>query len=315
VLKYTVSKAMMALVALFVTSVVIFLCLHILPGDMASIIGGNNATAQDLERIREQLGLNQPLYLQYFDWLFKFVTGDLGRSSLTGLSISDEVVKKASVTFPLCLMSLLFAVVLGILGGLLTGYKQRNSRIFLLISSVPGIWLGLIFIELLGKGMGILNLLPTSGVVMTTSALIMPALVCGIISGARLYRLTVAAVADSKDDDYALNYASQGHSRRYSTYRSGVRSRLTPIISATVLTGAEMITGVVMLEKLFVLPGIGSMLVVDVMRRDIFKVQSELLLFVMLIIVIGFVLDIILGLVDPRVRQQMEPNRRWHFGF
>ncbi|MDR2082570.1 MAG: ABC transporter permease [Candidatus Ancillula trichonymphae] len=314
--KYIASKMVMALVALFVTSVVIFLCLHLLPGDMASIIGGNNASAEDLERIRVQLGLNQPLLLQYRDWLLKFVTGDLGHSSLTGLSISDEVVKKASVTFPLCLLSLLIAVVLGVLGGLLTGYKQRSSRIFLLVSSTPGIWLGLIFIEVLGKGMGVLNLLPTSGAVMTTGALIMPALVCGVISGARLYRLTVAAVSNSEDDDYVLNYAAQGFSRRYATYKSGVRSRITPIISSTVLTGAEMITGVVMLEKLFVLPGIGSMLVTDVMRRDIFKVQSELLLFVILIISIGFVLDIILGLVDPRVRQNLEQNRRWHyFGF
>jgi peptide/nickel transport system permease protein len=310
VIKYIASKILMALAALFVTSVVIFFCLHLLPGDMASVIGGHDATTQDLQRLRENLGANQPLLLQYFDWLLKFITGDLGRSALTGLSISDEIGKKAAVTIPLCLVSLLIAIIIGVFGGLLTGLGKKRARFFLLISSIPGVWLALIFIELLGIGVGVFELLPTSGIIMTANALILPALVCGVISGARLYRLTVAAIADAQNADFTLNYAAQGHSRRFAIYRSGLRAHLTALISGAVLTGAEMITGVVMLEKLFILPGLGSMLVADVMKRDIFKVQSELLLLMIFIIVIGLFLDIILGIIDPRIRRNTGQNRR-----
>lgn len=298
-------------------SVLIFATLRILPGDVAQVIGGTQASPAQIEALREQLGLNRPLIAQYFEWIGGIFRGDLGTSVVTGSDIASELLEKAEVTIPLTIMSLIVVLLVAIPLGVFAAYKNHTAvgqlvaASSVLASAIPVIWAGLLGTMLLSNWLG---WLPSQGFpqdgwdepLRAIRSLILPALTIGLIEGAVLFRLVRSATMRALGADHVRTAMSQGNSRLRALLTQGLPGVGLSIISMLGLQAAALLVGAVVVEQLFSLPGLGSMLVSDVGERDLPKVQSTLLVLTTVILVMGAVVDVVHRLIDPRLRAEGE---------
>ncbi len=313
-IRYALTRLTLLLVGLLVASVLIFFTLRVLPGDVAQLIGGTQASPAQVEAIREKLGLNEPVLAQYASWMGGVLRGDLGSSLLTGTPVSSELVQKAQVTVPLGLMSLvvalLFAIPLGVFSAMQRGRKAGTAISFTsqTLAAVPVVWAGMMLILIFAVWLG---WLPTTGFPRAgwadpwaaIRALILPALTIGIVEGAMLLRFVRSASLQAIGQDYVRTAAAKGLTRNQALIRHGLPNVGLSIITVLGLQIAGLIVGSVIIEQLFTLPGIGRMLVTDVGNRDLVKVQGELLVLTGFILVIGFLVDLVHRVIDPRQRE------------
>ncbi|TPF94152.1 ABC transporter permease [Bifidobacterium sp. UTBIF-78] len=315
-MRFVVRRLLLFVAALFGLSVVVFAALRILPGDVASIMAGVNAPPEKAAQLREQLGLNRPLTTQYLDWMGALIRGDFGTSILTGRSVTALVGARASITFPLIVAGLLVALAIGLPLGC-AAVLARSPRVrgmFHMLAivggAVPALWGGMLLILLFGRGVGLIGILPSQGFPLDGWAapgkallsLVLPALTVGIIVGASLMRYTRAALGDLAGSGYIDMARSCGMTRTQAVLRVGLRLATPQLVSVIGLTFASMITGVMVIENLFALPGIGNGLVTDVGNRDLIAVQSELFLLAAFFLAIGLVVDVLHRLLDPRLK-------------
>ena len=255
-MRFVLKRLALFVVALFGLSVVVFAALRILPGDVASVMAGVNSPPERVTQLREQLGLDRPLIAQYFDWMSALARGDFGTSILTGRSVTSLVGARASITFPLIILALLIALVIGLpLGCAAVLARSATVRaVFHVLAivggAVPALWGGLLLILLFGRGVGLLDVFPSQGFPLdgwgapgsAISALVLPAVSVGIIVGASLMRYTRAALGDLASSGYIDMARScgmtNGQAMRY-------------VVSVIGLTFASMVTGVMVIENLF----------------------------------------------------------------
>ena len=316
IIEYGKTKDTFSVVALFGLSVVVFAALRILPGDVASVMAGVNSPPERVTQLREQLGLNRPLIAQYFDWMSALARGDFGTSILTGRSVTSLVGARASITFPLIILGLLIALAIGLpLGCAAVLARSATVRaVFHVLAivggAVPALWGGLLLILLFGRGVGLLDVFPSQGFPLdgwgapgsAISALVLPAVSVGIIVGASLMRYTRAALGDLASSGYIDMACSCGMTRTQAVLRVGLRLATPQLVSVIGLTFASMVTGVMVIENLFALPGIGNGLVTDVGNRDLIAVQSELFLLAAFFLTVGLVVDLLHRVLDPRLK-------------
>lgn len=302
------------MVAVALISLVIFAALRILPGDVASAMAGLHASPGRVEALRRQFGMNRPLPVQYWSWVTDLLHGNFGMSVATGRSVSSLVMMRAAVTFPLIGLGLAFALVLGIPLGCAaavstTPWRRTAYQIVAIVGgAVPALWIGSLLTLLLGKGVGLLGVFPSQGFAQdgwsspgsALMSLILPASAVGIIVGASVMRYTRSALDDVARTGYIDMAMACGMTRREAVLRTGLRLAAPQLTSVIGLTFAEMITGVMVIENLFALPGLGTGLVKDIGNRDFIAVHSELTMLAALFLVIGFVVDIVHRLLDPR---------------
>lgn len=318
-----VRRLLLFVVALFGMSLLVFVALRILPGDVASVMAGVNATPQRVAALREELGLNRSLPEQYGKWLTDVLKGDFGTSILTGRSISGQIAIRSQVTFPLIVLGMLIALLIGIpsgcAGALATSSRSRQAfRVSAIIAgSIPALWGGLLLILLFGRGVGLLGIFPSQGFPMSgwakplqaLSSLFLPAAAVGIIVAASIMRYTRSALSEVVNSSYIDMGMSCGMTRRQAVLRIGLRIVAPQLVSVIALTLAEMITGVVVVENLFALQGLGSMLITDVGNRDLLTVQSELFLLSAFFLTIALVVDVLHQVIDPRLRSSKGGHR------
>lgn len=302
---------------LAVMSLLIFTLLRVLPGDVAQVIGGVRATPDQLDHIRAVYGLDQPLLVQYLAWIRGLLRWDLGDSVLTGSPIAAQIGEKLQVTLPLCVLavaiSLLVGVPVGVWAGLRDEHPDGQAVGFLAqaAAAVPVLWAGLLLVVLFGRGVGLVGVLPSQGFPLdgwarpgrALRALVLPAVTIAVVEGAVIVRFVRSAVLEAMPQDFVRTAAAKGMTRTGALVRYGLPDASLSIISVIGLQAASMITGAIVVETLFALPGIGSMLVGDVANRDLVKVQSEVLLLVAFVLVVGLVLDIVHRAIDPRLRR------------
>ncbi len=296
------------------SSVVIFLTLRVFPGDVAQLIAGTQAPPATVEALRESLGLNRPLFVQYTDWIGGVLTGDLGTSQLSGASVGAEIAEKAQVTVPLGIMALLIALLIAVpfgIGSALLRGRAGGTAISVAaqaLAAVPVIWAGMMLIVVFAVWLG---WLPAQGFPrggwdqpwQAFRALLLPALTIGIVEGAMLLRFVRSATLQARGQDFVRTAAAKGLTRNRALIQHGIPAVGLSIVTVLGLQVAGIIVGSVIVEQLFTLPGIGRMLVADVGTRDLVKVQSELLVLTALVLVIGFIVDLIHHVVDPRQRE------------
>ncbi|RKQ85250.1 peptide/nickel transport system permease protein [Mycolicibacterium mucogenicum 261Sha1.1M5] len=315
--RFIIGRTGLLALAWLVASVLIFATLRILPGDVAQVIGGTQASPAQVENLREQLGLNRPLFAQYFDWIGGVLRFDLGHSVVTGTEISSELAEKAEVTIPLTIMSLAVVLLVALPLGVFAAYRnstplgQLVSASSVLASAIPVVWAGLLGTLVLSSWLG---WLPSQGFpqdgwerpVQAFRSLVLPALTIGLIEGAILFRLVRSATLRALDADHVRTAMSQGNSRLRALLTQGLPGVGLSIISMLGLQAAALLVGAVVVEQLFSLPGLGSMLVSDVGERDLPKVQSTLLVLTSVILVMGALVDVVHRLIDPRLRAEGE---------
>lgn len=302
--------------ALVGLSLLVFALLRILPGDVAAVVAGTNATAERLMSLRAQMGLDKSYAAQYGDWVLGLLHGDLGTSVVSGKAVSAQVSSRASVTFPLIVLSLLIALAIGLPLGC-AAVLTRNVRlrgvfhaVAIVAGAVPALWGGLLLILLFSKGIGLMGLLPSQGFpdagwaapLSAMAALVLPALATGITAGASIMRYTRAAVGDMASSQAVAMAMACGMTRRQAVLRVALRLAIPQLVSVIGLTFAQMVTGVMMVENLFALPGLGSMLVTDVGNRDLTAVQSELFLLAAFFLFLGLLVDLLHRMLDPRLK-------------
>ncbi|MDR1824836.1 MAG: ABC transporter permease [Bifidobacteriaceae bacterium] len=318
--QYVLRRVALFVLGLVLTSALVFALLRVLPGDAAQVMGGVKATPERLDQIRAAYGLDRSLPAQYGSWLAGLLHGDLGQSLITGVPIKDEITQKFALTLPLAGLSLLFSLLIGVPLGIASAVYYDTklggfaSAVAQGLAAIPIVWAGLLLIILLGKGAGLLELLPSQGFPRTGwsepgrafASLILPALAVGIVEGAVILRFVRSALLEARGQDHVRTAAALGLTRRQALIRRGLPGAGPAILSVVALQAASLIVGVVVVEALFALPGMGSMLVTDVGNRDLIKVQSTVLVLVGLVLLIGLLVDIASRLIDPRQRRAGE---------
>ena len=313
-IRYALTRLGLLVLGLVVASALIFVSLRVLPGDVAQLVGGTQASPEQVAALRERLGLTAPLWQQYVDWIGGLLRGDLGSSLLTGTPVATELVAKAQVTAPLAVMSLTVALVVGIPFGVLSALGRHRAGGTALsvgaqaLAAVPVVWAGMMLVVVFAVWLG---WLPPQGFpragwgdpAAAFRALILPALTIGVVEGAMLLRFVRSATLQAIGQDYVRTAAAKGLTRTRALVRHGLPNVGLSIITVLGLQVAGIIVGAVVIEQLFTLPGVGRMLVADVAARDLPKVQGELLALTGFVLVVGFVVDLLHRVIDPRQRE------------
>ncbi|MFT4210278.1 MAG: ABC transporter permease [Microbacterium sp.] len=313
-IRYALTRLALLALGLLVASALIFVALRLLPGDVAQLIAGGNATSAQVAAIQAALGLDRPWPLQYLDWLGGLVRGDLGTSLVTGTPVAGELAQKAAVTLPLGALALLFALAVSIPLGVISALRNRRGSGVALsvgsqaIAAVPVVWAGMMLVVVFAVWLGWLPAqgFPRAGWAdpgAALRALVLPAVTIGLVEGAMLLRFVRSATLQAIGQDYVRTAAAKGLTRTQALLRHGLPGVGLSIVSVLGLQVAGIIVGAVVIEQLFSLPGIGRMLVSDVGARDLPKVQGELFALTAFVLAVGFLVDLVHHALDPRQRE------------
>lgn len=309
---YVLRRVALLLVSLAVAGVIVFCLLRLLPGDVAATIGGIDASPEQLAVIRADLGLDRPLLTQYGDWVSGVLHGDFGRSQLNGTSVSAELWQKLRVTAPLIAGAIVVAVGVAVPLGTLAAVRHRSavggglSALSQIGIAIPTLWLGLVLVLVFAVQLGWLPAqgFPAGGWAepgLALRSLVLPWVALGLTEGAVLLRFVRSAVLGVLHSDYVRTARAKGLTRTQALVRHGFRNAALPVVSVLGLQLATLIVGAIVIERVFTLAGVGSMLVADVGNRDLVKVQGEVFLVVAAVLVIGFLVDVAHRLIDPRL--------------
>lgn len=302
------------IISLLIASAIIFGLLAILPGDPAAIIGGTEATPEQIEAIRQQLGLNRPLPVRYAEWLGGIVTGDLGVSGLDGRPIARQLGEKLQVTVPLGLLALLLSVLIAVpIGMLAAAYRESLfgravTAMSQVLAAVPAFVSGLVLVIAIALP---LSFFPVQGFpahrwdepLDALRALFLPALAIAIGQSAILIRFVRSATIDVLSKDWVRTGLAQGWPLRTILLRQGLRNASLPLIGVLGLEIANILMGSVIVEQLFALPGVGGMLLSNVSNRDIPAIQSNLFVLTAIVMITTISLTALSRLLDPRIRR------------
>jgi peptide/nickel transport system permease protein len=305
--------AALAATLLFV-SVLVFLVIRILPGDPAALIMGTEGDPAATERLRESMGLNRPLAVQYVDWLGRALRGDLGRSIQYDLPVGELIVSRLPVTLPLALLAAAFMIVVAVPLGLYaaTHHRRAGDYVAMIVSqlgiSVPQFWSGLLLILLFSVTLGWVRSGGFDGWAAgpwpALRSLLLPAVALGLFQAAVLVRATRSAVLDVLREDYVRTARAKGVSERLVVGKHTFRNALIPIVTVAGLQLGQLMAGAIVLESVFALPGLGRLALGAISARDLPVVQGVTLFVASAIVLINFVVDLAYGLLDPRIRYE-----------
>ena len=309
---YLFNRAWQSLVTLVLATVVVFLGVRALPGDPALALAGEDRPPEALAAIRAQYGLDQPLPLQFWHFISNAVQGDLGTSVRTGQQVNDMLRTALPVTLELSLLAIAIAVVLGVGAGVVAAVKRGGpaewvANAFALLGlSVPHFWLGLVAILYLSVATG---LFPASGFVPlgedpvdNLHHIILPALILGTGLSAVIMRQTRSSMLDSLSTDYVRTAEAKGLRPSVVVRRHALRNSLIVVVTIVGLQLGGLISGAVVTEQIFGLPGFGKMTIDAVFQRDYPVIQAVVLVTATAYIVINFAVDLLYSIIDPRVR-------------
>ena len=311
-MRYVVKRLLLLIPVLFVVSILVFSLMHLAPGDPASAILGMEATAADLEHLKEELGLNLPLYEQYARWVVGVLHGDLGRSYFMEESVGQAIAGHFRPTLSLALFAELIALVLALPAGIYAACRRGRpaDRIVMLLSllalAVPSFILGLLLILLLGV---LLALFPIGGYAPLEEGLlphlrylVLPALALGSTQAALIARMTRAAMAEVLDQNFIRTLVAKGMRGRVVVGVHALRNALFPILTAVGQSMASLLSGAIVVETVFNIPGLGQLLINSIARRDFAMIQGIVLVVTVICVLVNLSVDLLYGVADPRVR-------------
>jgi peptide/nickel transport system permease protein len=303
----------LAATLLFV-SLLVFLVIRILPGDPASIIMGTEGSREAADRLREAMGLNRPLPVQYMEWLTRALRGDLGRSIQYDVPVSELIVTRLPVTVPLALLAALFMVVAAIPLGIYaaTHHRRGGDYAAMILSqlgiSVPQFWSGLLLILLFSVTLGWVRSGGfdgwSAGAWPALRSLLLPAGALGFFQAAVLVRATRSAVLDVLREDYVRTARAKGLREGGVVVKHALRNALIPIVTVAGVQLGQLVAGAIVLESVFALPGLGRLALGAISARDLPVVQGVTLFVAASIVVINFAVDVAYGFLDPRIRYE-----------
>lgn len=311
-LQHVIKKILSVIPQLFLMSLILFIIISMLPGDVAASLVGDSTDLEYLEQMREKLGVNKPWYEQYWGWLSNVLRGDLGRSMLTSREpVINKVLVRLPVTLELTLLAMLISVIIAIPLGILSAVHRGG--VFDMIGSVlsmvgiamPPFWLGILLLLLFSVTLG---WLPASGYVPffedpigNLRSMILPALSVGVSFAATIMRQTRSAMLDVLSQDYVMTARSKGLRERVILWKHALRNAMIPVITVISMQIGRLIGGSVVTEMVFSLPGMGREIANSLLSRDYPVCIALILITAAFVVLVNTLVDVIVVFVDPRI--------------
>ncbi|MGJ8602767.1 MAG: ABC transporter permease [Marivita sp.] len=311
-LPFLLRRILIAIPTIILISIFVFLMQKLLPGDPLLVLAGEERDPEVLEFLREKYRLNDPIWRQYLAWIWNALQGDLGISLRTNQPVTELIAQKLPVTIQLAIMSLIFALVIGIPAGILSAVKKGTATDYIanIVAlsglSIPNFWLGIMLILLVSVKW---QLLPASGYVplsedfwQSIKTMLMPSFVLGTALAATLMRHTRSSMLGVMSADYVRTARAKGLSERVVILKHALRNALTPIVTLTALLFGELVAGAVLTEQIFTIPGFGKLVVDAVFNRDYAVVQGIVLVTAVGFIMMNLIADALYFVLNPRLR-------------
>ncbi len=305
-LRYILRRIFMLIPVLFGVTLVSFSLLHMVPGDPAEILGGQEATAADIARIRAEYGLDKPLVVQYLRFVGNALRGDMGISIASRHPVRELLFQRLAFTLQLSLASILVASTIGLLAGIVSSTRQYSvfdttSMLGALFGiSMPIFWLGLLLILVFAVK---LHWLPSGGTG-GLRYLILPAIALGSASAAVIARMTRASMLEVARQDYIRTARATGYTERVVIFRLALKNAMIPVLTVFGLEFGYMLGGAVLTETVFSLPGIGRLLVEGIFMRDYPVVQGAMMVVATTFVLVNLLTDLAYAFFDPRIRYE-----------
>ncbi|RRD50539.1 ABC transporter permease [Arachnia propionica] len=298
--------------SLLVASVLIFLATNALPGSVANVLLGTQATAEEIARLEARLGLDRPLAIRYVEWISGVLVGDFGRSLTSGQDVMAQILPKLGISAWLIVSGMVVALLVAIPLGTHAALRRRHVSGFLTSTisqiglAIPAFWAGMWLVIVFAVN---LRWFPAGGYVplrtnpaQWAAHLVLPALSLGLVQGSLLSRYVRSAVIEVTNEDWFRTARSVGWSRWGALLRHGSRNVAISLLTVIGLQVATLLVGAIIIEQVFAIQGLGSRLLLAVSQRDLFLVQAIVLILVWTVLVINFVVDSVYHAVDPRLR-------------
>lgn len=311
-LGYILRRILAVIPVMLLVAVFVFLLLRLTPGDPAAIIAGDMATPAQLERIREAMGLNQPLHIQFVTWIGQLLRGDLGVSLISNTPVSSMIASRIGPTFSIAILTIIISVLLAVPMGVLAAWKHRTAADYAVMTfsvlgfSVPVFVIGYVFILVFSLQLG---WLPVQGFTPISAGIgpflanaILPALTLSTIYIALIARMTRANMLEVLGEDYIRTARAKGAPERIVLFRHALKNAAVPILTVIGTGFALLIGGVVVTETVFNIPGIGRLTVDAILARDYPVIQAMILLTSFLYVLVNLLIDLSYSLFDPRIR-------------
>jgi peptide/nickel transport system permease protein len=311
-LAYIIRRLLATIPVMGVVALFVFSLLYIVPGDPAAVIAGDLATSEDIARIHAKLGLDEPFLVRFGRWLWGVLHGDLGISIFTNLPVSQLIVQRLEPTLALTLMTLVVTIVFAVPLGVIAAWKAGTwiDRLVMLIAVLGFSLPSFVLAYLLVLGFSIeLPLLPVQGYASIRDGfvpfiehLILPSIALGLIYGALIARITRASMLEVLSQDYIRTAQAKGLAEDQVLIRHALKNAAVPIATVIGIGIALLISGVIVTETVFAIPGIGRLTVDAILRRDYPIIQGVILLFSAAYVLVNLLVDVSYTLLDPRVR-------------
>ncbi|MEW2100733.1 ABC transporter permease [Streptomyces sp. NPDC012485] len=319
--RYLVRRLAFLAVSLALASVVLFVLLRMLPGDPANALTSVGASPEQIAAARHAIGSDRPLPEQFTHWIGQLASGDLGTSFVSSLPVGPEVAARLDVTVPLTLAALVLAVLIAVPAGFTAAHKRHTwygtllSGVSQLGIAIPVFWLGMILIAVFALNAG---WLPSGGFPQdgwddpaeAVRSLVLPVVTIALVMSASLIRYVRSATLDVLGSDYLRTARALGSSFGGAMRRHGLRNASVPVISVLGIELASTLLGAVVVESVYALPGLGSMLATGIAQHDYPVIQGVLFVSTLAVLVIGFVADLVQRIIDPRLRGRLSGGSR-----
>lgn len=311
-LAYIIRRLLLMIPVLLIVAVIIFSLIHITPGDPAAVMAGEDATVQQIEDMRERLGLNEPLHLQFIDWFANALRGDFGESIFLRQPVTEAILERVQPTLALTVYSLTLAVLIAVPSGVIAAVRRNSliDRLLMVMSisgaAVPSFFFGIMLILLFAV---ILGWLPSGGYVNIEDdpvghfkRMILPTLALGFSAAGLLARMVRSTMLDVLNEDYVRTAYAKGLPNRRVIMRHALRNALIPAMTVLGVSLAGLLGGSVVIETVFNLPGMGRLVVQSIGRRDFPVIQGVVLITAVIQVLAMLLVDVLYVYVDPRVR-------------
>lgn len=304
-LRFIGNRLLLAIPTIVIVTILVFGLLQFIPGDPAEIyLGENRSTPELLAKVRHDMGLDRPLYVQYGSYMWNALQGDLGRSLNNNRPVKDEIMNRLPSTIELTVAALLVSIVLGVSLGIISALKHNTwiDSLAMLVAligvSMPVFWLSLLLIFFFSVWLNWLPAIGQGGV----RRLIMPALALGLLSSATLARLVRSSMLDVMSQDFVRTARAKGLRERAVVLRHALKNALIPAVTVLGLQFGQLLSGAVITETIFSRLGIGKLYVDAILNKDFTMVQGITLLIALSYVVINLAVDVSYAVIDPRVR-------------
>lgn len=313
--RYIIKRLISLILVLFIVSVVIFMLIHLTPGDPARTMLGDNATEEDVAQLREAMGLNDPIPMQYGKWISGIFRGDLGESIFIDEPMTQIIAEHMGATISVTVFSLLIALIVAIPLGILAAKHrgrapdQAITAFTMMGISIPSFLMGLFLILIFSVWLGILPVagyktIKEAGILTHFQYLIMPCVSLGLMQAALITRMTRSSILDVLYMDYIKMARAKGVKERKILLKHAFRNALLPIITVIGQSFIALLSGAVVVESVFNIPGIGQLIVNSVLRRDYEVIQAIVLVVAVINVLITLLMDLLYAMADPRVKME-----------